>query len=143
MLLKLLLSAMLLQAIASAQQIRRIYVDGIGQNSSLQKTKKNLLAALRKLKSVQVVDSPDQANAILSGEGEIHVQGFYSLNPRSGTLPVHQLPLYSGHLAVHLENSSGATLWSYVTNASASTDAARDLSKDVVKHLATTFLGKM
>ena len=142
MVVNLLLCVLLLQGVVSAQDVKRIYVDGIGQKSSLEKAKKDLVAQLRKLKTVQVVDSPEQANAILVGDGEIYIKGFYSLNPRSGISPANGQPVYSGYLSVELKDSSGVTLWSYLANATYSKDAARDLSRDVVKHLAATLSGK-
>ena len=142
MLARLLLGVLLLRAVAPAQDVKRIYVDGIGQKSSLEKAKKRLVAELRKVKNVRVVESPREANVILSGDGEIYIKGFVSLNPRSGLSTANGQPVYGGYLSVELKDSSGATLWSYLANASDSKDAARDLSKDVVKHLAATLSGK-
>lgn len=139
---KLLLCALLLQAVGSAQEVKRIYVDGIGQKSSLEQAKKDLVAQLRKVKNVEVVNSPNQANVILSGDGEIYIKGFFSLNPRSGVSPANGQPVYGGYLSVELKDASGATVWSYLANASDSKDAARDLSRDIVKHLAAELSGK-
>lgn len=120
----------------ATKDIKRIYVDGIGQRSSLEAAKKDLVSELRKLKSIEVVDSPDKANAILTGDGDIYVKGYYSLNPRSGLSVANGHPIYGGYLSIELRDASGVTLWSYLANASDSKDAARQLSKDIVKHLA-------
>jgi len=142
MLVKLVLCVLLAHAVAFAQNVTRIYVDGIGQKSSLEKAKKDLVAQLRKVKNVQVVDSPSQANVILSGDGEIYIKGFYSLNPRSGISPANGQPVYGGYLSVELKDASGATLWSYLADAPESKDAAHELSKDIVRHLAAQLSGK-
>jgi len=144
---KLVLCVLLAHALVFAQDVKRIYIDGIGQKSSLdkaklEKAKKDLVAQLRKVKNVEVVDSPSQANVILSGDGEIYIKGFYSLNPRSGISPANGQPVYGGYLSVELKDTSGAILWSYLANAPETKDAAHDLSKDIVRHLAAQLLGK-
>jgi hypothetical protein len=117
----------------SAGPVRRIYVNGLSPDD----VRKDLIAALRKSKLFDVVATADQADAVLSGGGKIWRKGFYSLNPRAGTSPSNGQPVYGGFLSVELKDRHGETLWSYLaTPRSGSTDAAGDLSRDVVKHLA-------
>lgn len=125
-----------------AQPVARIYVAEVARDSGLSSARKDLLTELRKLKSVQIVASPDQANATLLTTGEIYVKGFYSLNPRSGLSPEHGHPIYGGYLSVQVKGTSGDTLWSYFADTSQSKDAARELSRKIVKHFAETFVGK-
>jgi hypothetical protein len=118
-------------------EVNRIYVDGFGAKTGANDLKRDLAAELRKLKAIQVVNSAAQADATLSGDGEIYLKGYYSLNPRAGVSPSNGEPIYGGSLSVELKDRNGETLWSYLaTPRSGVRDAARELSKDVVKHLA-------
>jgi hypothetical protein len=134
-----LLSVLLACPTLNAQQITRIYVADVSQNPSLEAARKDLVSGLRKLKSVRVVSSANQANATLITDGEIYLTGYYSLNPRSGLSPAHGKPVYGGYLSVRVRSSSGDIVWSYFADTTHSTNAARDLSKKVVKHFAETF----
>jgi hypothetical protein len=65
------------------------------------------------------------------------------LNPRAGTSPTNGQAVYGGYISVELKDRAGVTLWSYLaTPRSGSKDIARDLSKDVVKHLVASYEGK-
>ena len=119
------------------QGINRIYLDSFGNKPGAGDLKKDLAAALRKLKTIELVNTPTQADATLSGDGEIYLKGYYSLNPRAGVSPGNGEPIYGGSLSVELKDRKGETLWSYLaTPRSGMRDAARDLSKNVAKHLA-------
>lgn len=94
------------------------------------------MAELRKVKAFDLVDSAADADATLSGSGEIWLKGFLSLNPRAGTLPENGQPVYDGYVSVELKDRNGETLWSYLATArAASKQPARELSKEVVRHL--------
>src|ERR1700758_537530 len=95
--LKLMLAGLLIAQFISGQQINRVYVEPVDQTASLEKARADIISELRKLKSVQVVDSPAKATAVLVTTGEIYVRGFYSLNPRSGLNPTHGRALYGGY----------------------------------------------
>ena len=73
----------------------------------------------------------------MSGEGEIWIRGYQSLNPRSGRLPSNGTPVYAGFLSVELKNARGETTWSYlVTPSGTSEDVTKDLSQRIAQHLA-------
>jgi hypothetical protein len=96
-----------------------------------------LIASLKRLPDVAVVASVADAEATLTGNGEIWIQGYQSLNPRSGRSPADGKPIYRGYLSVELKDSKGDTLWSYlVTPKGGSENISRDLSKQIAKHLA-------
>ncbi|MBV9940462.1 MAG: hypothetical protein JO150_18320 [Acidobacteriaceae bacterium] len=89
------------------------------------------------MRSLSVVPDRSTADAVLSGDGEIWIKGYRSLNPRSGRLPSDGTPVYTGFLSVELRNVRGDTLWSYlVTPSAGSADVSKDLSKKIAKHLA-------
>ena len=134
-----LLVLLLARALAFAQTVERIYVQPVTASPSLEKARKDLIAQLRKVKSVQLVESPSLANAILFTSGEIYIRGYYSLNPRAGLNPTNGSPVYGGYLSVELKDASGVTMWSYFADTSDSKDAAHELSKKIVRHFAETF----
>jgi len=120
-----------------AREIKRLYVEPFTVKTGAEKLRDDLVAQLRKLGTVSLVGDKSSADAILSGNGEIWLKGYQSLNPRSGRFPSNGTPVYSGFLSVELKDTKGDTLWSYlVTPAAASEDISKDLSKRLVKHLA-------
>lgn len=124
----------------SLRSVKRIYIDGLGDKPGLREVKKDLATDLRKTDIFAVADSSDQADATLSGRGDIWLKGYYSLNPRSGTSPANGQPIYGGYVSVELKDRAGVTLWSYLaTPRTGSRNLAHDLSKDVVKHLLTAY----
>jgi len=119
--------------------VKRIYVDGFGTNPSTARVKKDLIAELRRTKAFQLASSEAAADATLTGNCQIYLKGYFSLNPRSGTLPTHGEAIYGGYLSVELRDRRGETVWSYLAAArSGSRDAAHELSQDVVKHLVSS-----
>jgi phosphate transport system substrate-binding protein len=117
--------------------IRRLYVETFVTNAGAENLREDVVAELRKMTSVSLVGVESSADAVLGGGGEIWVKGYRSLNPRSGTLPSHGTPIYTGFLSVELRNPKGETLWSYlVTPGGASDDVSKDLSKRIAKRVA-------
>ncbi len=123
--------------------VKRIFVDGLGDKSDLRDVKKDLVRELRGSDIFMVADSAQDADATLTGHGDTWLKGYYSLNPRAGTSPANGQPIYGGYISVELKDRAGMTLWSYLaTPRSGSKNIAHDLSKDVVKHLLSSYLGQ-
>lgn len=117
--------------------IKRVYVEPFPQKAGSGKLREDLIAQLRKLGSFSIAGSEADSDAIVSGEGETWIKGYRSLNPRSGRLPSNGEPVYAGFLSVELKTAKGDTLWSYlVTLGPESNNIAKDLAKQIVKHLA-------
>jgi hypothetical protein len=117
--------------------VKRIYVEAFPARTGSMKLREDLIAELRKLSSLTIVASESDADAIASGDGETWIKGYRSLNPRSGRLPSDGEPVYAGFLSVELKDTKGDTLWSYLVNLGpASESISKDLSKQIVKHLA-------
>ena len=112
----------------------------MGNKPQLSEVKRDLASELRRSKIFEVVDSADQADATLTGHGDTWLKGYYSLNPRSGTSPANGEAVYGGYVSVELKNRAGVTLWSYLaTPHTGSKNIAHDLSKDVAKHLVSSY----
>ena len=122
------------------RSVKQIFIEGLGDKPELREVKKDLATLLRKSEIFGVADSSDQADATLTGRGDTWLKGYYSLNPRAGTSPANGQPVYGGYVSVELKDRAGVTLWSYLATPHAgSKDIAHDLSKDVVKHLVTSY----
>jgi hypothetical protein len=123
---------------AQSQPVKRLYVEPFGAKKGSGELREDVVAQLKKLGLISVVDTPSNADAILSGEGEIWVKGYISLNPRSGRLPSDGTPVYSGYLSIELKDTKGDTLWSYLATPGSGSggDVAAQISKRAVSHLA-------
>ncbi len=117
--------------------IRRLYVEPFTSKAGSEKIRQDLIAELRKQNSISLLAGESGAEVILGGGGEIWIQGYRSLNPRSGRLPSDGIPVYAGYLSVELRNTKGETLWSYLVAPGSASDAdvSKDLAKQIAKHL--------
>lgn len=132
---------MLYGQVNSLRSVKRVFVDGFGDKPELREMKKDLAADLRKTQMFELANSPDDADAILTGRGDTWLKGYYSLNPRAGTSPSNGEAVYGGYVSVELKDRAGVTLWSYLaTPHGGSKNIAHDLSKDVMKHLVNSYL---
>jgi hypothetical protein len=124
-------------AAADSIQFKKLYVEPLSVKKSSEKFRADMIAQLRKVNAFLIVSDKANADAILSGNGEVWVKGYVSLNPRSGRSAFDGTAVYTGFLSVEIKDQHGVTLWSYlVTPGSESQNIAKDLSKRVAKHLA-------
>jgi hypothetical protein len=124
-------------------QFKKLYVEPLKVKKGSDKFRTDMVAQLRKLSTVAIVSDKASADAILSGNGEVWVKGYQSLNPRSGRSAFDGTPIYMGFLSVEIKDPNGVTLWSYlVTPGAESQDISKDLSKRVAKHLAAALDGE-
>ena len=100
------------QTAETLSQVKRMYVGLFGDKQGTTGLREKLIRHLRKARGIQVVGSPNQADAILTGTGEIWVKGYISTNPKPS--PYNRQPVYDGYLSVELRGKDGATLWSAV-----------------------------
>jgi hypothetical protein len=124
----------------SLRSVKRIFVGGLGDKPQLREVRNDLANELRRSQMFGLADSADQADATLIGHGDTWLKGYYSLNPRAGTSPANGQPVYGGYVSVELKDRSGVTLWSYLATPHASSkNIAKDLSRDVAKHLLASY----
>jgi phosphate transport system substrate-binding protein len=119
--------------------VKRLYVEPFVTKAGAEELRADVIAELRKIRSVSVVSAASGADEILGGGGEIWVKGYRyrGLYPRSGRMPSAGTPLYAGYLAVELRDPKGATIWSYLaTPGPAAGDVSKDLSKQIAKQVA-------
>ena len=116
---------------------RRLYVEPFVIGTGAEKFREDVIAELRKLRSVTIAVSESGADAVLGGGGEIWVKGYRSLNPRSGRMPSNGTPVYTGFLSVELRDTKGDTLWSYLATPGPDSEAvSKELSRRLAKQVA-------
>src|SRR5215469_2909351 len=121
---------------------RRIYVEPFAAKPGTdpkpsQEIRQDVIAQLRKLPGVILSADAAGADELLTGRAEVWIQGYRSLNPRSGRLPGNGVPVYSGFLSVELKTARGETQWSYLAApGAASEDVNKELAKKMVRQLA-------
>lgn len=134
------IAPLLAQDAGSLRSVKRIFVEGLGDKPALREMRNDLASELRRSQIFGVADSADQADATLTGHGDTWLKGYYSLNPRAGTSPANGQPVYGGYVSVELKDRAGVTLWSYLATPHASSkNIAKDLSKDVARHLIASY----
>jgi len=125
------------QTAGSVGEVHRVYVT-VAAKPALAGVGRSLMRDLEKSGAIQVVDTPSQADAILSADGDIYVKGYVSLNPRSGNSPGHGEPVRAGYLSVELKGKGNETLWSFLaTPRFGSTNIEHEISKQVTKELVS------
>jgi hypothetical protein len=91
---------------------------------------------LRKVRGLEVVATPEEADAVMSGNGELWVKGYYSTSPRPS--PYGQNAIYGGVLSVEVKGKDSETLWSYLVtpNKFHWDSVTQDLANSLVKKFA-------
>jgi len=116
--------------------VKRIYVEPFATREGSETFREDVIAGLRKLKSVLIAEDESSADEIVGGGGEIWIKGYRSHNPQLGKVEPNGTPIYTGFLSIELKDRSGQTLWSYLaTPPAASTDISKNLSILIVKEL--------
>ena len=120
----------------SLSSVHRVYVGDFGNSLEAHGVRQGLEEQIKKSNDFQLANSPSQADAVLTGNSEIYIRGYFSLYARAGTSPANGKPLYGGYVSVVLKNQSGETLWSYLSTLKwASKDPSHDIATDVARHL--------
>jgi phosphate transport system substrate-binding protein len=100
------------QTVVSLSEVKKIYVTPLGQGKLGSEFQQRVISRLRKDGSLEVVDSRQRADAVLSGDGQIWVTGHVSNNPRSPASSVHAI--YSGFLSARVTDRGNQVMWSYL-----------------------------
>ena len=92
-------------------QVRKIYVEALGQGKLGDEFRERVAARLRKDGRLNVVETPAQADAVMSGTSQIWITGYVARNPR---VPATTEPVYSGFLSARVTSKDNEVLWSYL-----------------------------
>jgi len=122
---------------APANPSRRVYVEPFATREGSEKFREDVIAELRKMKSVSLAVDESSADEILGCGGEVWIKGYRSHNPQLGKVGPNGTPIYTGFLSIELRDKNGQTLWSYLaTPPAASGDISKDLSVLIAKKLS-------
>src|SRR5215469_15019171 len=104
------------QSARTLSQVNKIYVEPLGHGKLGEEFRNRVLNQLRKKGHLAIVDSPSQADAVMSGTAEVWVTGHSSLSPRSPATTEHTV--YSGFLSARVVGQDKQVLWSYLVTPS-------------------------
>ncbi len=100
------------QTATPLSQIKKIYIGSLGEKKGSAELRDALVKHLRKVRGLEVVATPEEADAVMSGNGELWVKGYYSTSSRPS--PYGQNAIYGGVLSVEVKGKDNETLWSYL-----------------------------
>jgi phosphate transport system substrate-binding protein len=100
------------QTVQSLSQIRRIFVEPLGEGTLGSEFRDRVIDRLRKDGHLTVVEAREQADAVMSGSGEVWVTGYVSVSPR--TASTTKQTVFSGFLSARVVGSNNEVLWSYL-----------------------------
>lgn len=123
------------QAASSLLQAKKLYVEPFGAGNQADQLRQSLIKRLQKSGSYQVVDSANDADAIVKGDGQVWIKGHFTTNSRAPS--TNRQAVYGGFLSAEIVSKSGEPLWSYLVTPSkfAWTSIADDLAGNLVKEL--------
>jgi hypothetical protein len=126
------------QTALTVSQVKKVYVDTLGYKKGASELRDALIARLRKSKEIEVVAAAGDADAVITGNGEIWIKGYYTTDPKPSKY--NQVPIYGGMLSVELKGKHDETLWSYLVTPSKVRwgSITQNLSDQMVKKLLET-----
>jgi hypothetical protein len=121
------------QAASSLSQIKKIYVGSLGDKNGSAKIHDALVKRLRDVHGLEVVSSQAEADAVITGNAELWVKGYYTTSPRPSRYS--QNVIYGGVLSVEVKGKDNETEWSYLVTPSKFYwgTVAEDLADHLVK----------
>jgi phosphate ABC transporter phosphate-binding protein len=103
------------QRVESLSQAKTVYVEafrGGVESARLHDSFVRHLAGSR----FKLVQSPKDADAIITGNGQIWIRGFIAINPRTPT--TDRQAVYAGYLSIEVADAYGQPLWSWLATPS-------------------------
>lgn len=122
------------QTAQNLTSVHKIFVAQLKGDSGRDSIRRELVKRLRSEGKYEIVNSPDQADATLTGTCQLWITSYISVNPRPST---NVQANYAGFLSVELVGKSQETLWSYLAVPSRYTldRITTNLAKSAVKAL--------
>lgn len=117
-------------------QVSKIYVEPLGHGKTGEEFRNRIVNRLRKNGGLVLVESADQADAVMTGTAEVWVTSHVALSPRSPSTTQHAV--YSGFLSVRITAKDNQVLWSYLVTPSKF--AWRGIVNDLADNLTDKFL---
>ena len=99
------------QTAEALSQVKRVYVGSLGTKQGASELRDKLVQRLGKSRGIELVASPSEADAVITGTGKIWLKGYMSTNPKPS--PYNRQPVYDGYLLAELRGKDNGALWSY------------------------------
>lgn len=100
------------QAAEDLTAVHKIFLAPLKGDVGRRPLRRELVKRLRSEGKYEIVDSPDQADAILAGTCQLWITGYVSVNLRNPSSNAQ--PNYAGYLSVELTAKNHEPLWSYL-----------------------------
>jgi phosphate transport system substrate-binding protein len=104
------------QSSPTLSQTRILYVEPFKSGGSAARFRESLTKHLRRSGRYQLVDTPQTADAIVKGDGQIWVKGHITTDARASV--TNRQKVYGGFLSVEIVSKDGDPLWSYLVTPS-------------------------
>jgi phosphate transport system substrate-binding protein len=116
-------------------QVKKLYVAALSGGNGASELRDSLVRQLRKSGKFQLVEVPNQADAIVRGNGQLWIKGYVATNPRSSVR--NRQAVYGGFLSIEVTGGNNEVLWSYLVTPSKVTwkSISEDLSGSLVKEM--------
>jgi hypothetical protein len=99
------------QRVESLSQVKAIYVEAFSGGAASAHLHDSFVRHLAKSR-FKLVQSPKNADAIITGNGQIWIRGFIAINPR--TPATDRQAVYTGYLSIEVADANGQPLWSWL-----------------------------
>lgn len=104
------------QTSSSLSQVKALYFETFDGGNDGAELRQSLIKRLQKSGKYRIVDSLKDADAVVTGHGEIWVRGYFATNVRTPAANRH--PVYGGFLSVEVVGKDHEPLWSYLVTPS-------------------------
>jgi phosphate ABC transporter phosphate-binding protein len=117
-------------------QVKKVFVASLSGGNGAAELHESLVKQLRKSGKFEVVATPNQADAVIRGKGQLWVTGYIATSPRSPS--TNRQAVFEGFLSVEVVGADNAVLWSYLVTPSKFSwgSIADNLSDNLVREMA-------
>ena len=123
------------QTSSSFSQVKALYVEPFNGGNEGAELRQDLIKQLQKSGKYRIVDALKDADAVVTGNGQIWVRGHFATNARTPAANRH--PVYGGFLSVEVVGKDHEPLWSYLVTPSRFSwvSIQNDLVNNLVKEM--------
>ena len=128
-------------AVQRLQDVKKVYVGSFGDGPGSELIRSKVISRLVKSNRVEVVEVPDQADAILTGVGELSKTTYYNANATSTNANASGGTRYNATAGARLLNKQQKILWADEASTgffyrSASSSVADKIVKNLLKAMS-------
>ncbi len=127
------------QSALHISEVRKVYVDSLGKGDGAELIREKLKATLIRSGGLIVVESPEAADATLTGVGETTAFETYQASSTAQSAYASGGTSYHANLSVRLVSKTGENLWAdtatpaFFGSRSVSSNVANKVAKDLLK----------